>query len=56
MAGKITPGGYAKIKSLLCAGILHNETPIPANQTKTRLISKSKLKKYLDLLPSASSD
>jgi hypothetical protein len=56
MAGKITPGGYAKIKSLLCAGILHNETPIPANQTKTRLISKSKLKKYLDLLSSSSSD
>lgn len=56
MAAKITPGGYEKIKSMLCAGILENENPIPPNQTQTRLISRSKLKKYLDLLPSISSD
>lgn len=56
MAAKITPGGYEKIKSLLCSGILENENPIPTNQTQTRLISRSKLKKYLNLLPSSSSD
>ncbi|NWL23843.1 hypothetical protein DM828_31675 [Pseudomonas umsongensis] len=56
MAAKITPGGYEKIKSLFYSGILENENPIPPNQTQTRLISRLKLKKYLDLLPSSSCD
>jgi hypothetical protein len=55
MASKITPGGYGKITILLRSGILENEKPIPANHTQTRLISRSKLKKYLDSLPIPSS-
>ncbi|SDU00092.1 hypothetical protein [Pseudomonas yamanorum] len=53
-ASHITPGGYGKITILLRSGILKNETPIPANHTQTRLISKLKLKKYLDSLASSS--
>lgn len=52
MAGKITPGGYGKITTLLRSGILEKESPIPANLTQTRLISRSALHKYLSTLPS----
>ncbi|EJN28357.1 hypothetical protein PMI35_03050 [Pseudomonas sp. GM78] len=51
MASKSTPGGYCKINNLLRSGILENERPIPDNYTQTKLISRSKLKIYLDSLP-----
>lgn len=51
IAGKITPGGYCKITLLLNSGILEKEQPIPAKFTQTTLISRCKLKKYLDSLP-----
>jgi hypothetical protein len=51
MASKSTPGGYRKITNLLRSGILKNENPIPEQYTQTKLISRSKLKIYLDSLP-----
>jgi len=53
MAGKITPGGYCKITFLLRSGVLEKEQPTPANFTQTTLISRCKLKKYLDSLPAS---
>lgn len=56
MASRITPGGYRKITNLLRSGILENEKPIPDNYTQTKLISRSKLKIYLDSLSPSDPD
>jgi len=55
MASKIIPGGYGKITILLRNGILVSEKPFSSEQTQTRLISRFKIKKYLDSLPTSDS-
>lgn len=53
MASKIIPGGYYKVTALLRSGILEREYPIPVDLTQITLISKSKLKKYIDSQPTS---